>query len=126
MLLAILTCQRCQTMFDIRNSTLTADCVTIRIGDLIKQSRPGHHIGPIKLQAFAQDSRLCVVHTLTEYINRTESMRQGETRLFLAISKLLLIGSEMCSNCPGWMCLCTNLTVPEARLYQWLRQLTYL
>ena len=85
MLLLLQSGQRGQTihMLDTRNMTLTATRASFRIGDLLKTSRPGHHISEVAFDAFAPDSRLCVVATLREYLSRTQEFRDNTTRLLL-------------------------------------------
>lgn len=86
MLLALLTCQRTQTLhlIDVRNIQLTNDKVIIYIGDLLKHSKPGKHCPPIELKAFTQDHTLCIVTTLKEYMSRTSSLRGQGTQLFIS------------------------------------------
>ena len=63
--------------------TLTASKVSFRIGDLMKTSRPGHHISELTFKAYAPDRRLCVVTALKVYIERTGPTRGLNTQLFL-------------------------------------------
>ena len=85
MLLLLQSGQRCQTLhlFDIRNMTLTSSKVSFRIGDLLKTSRPGHHISELTLKAYAPDRRLCIVTTLNAYLERMRDIRGSNTQLFL-------------------------------------------
>lgn len=50
-LIALLTGQKAHTMqlFDIRNITITNDMHKYRIGDLVKQTRPGTHQAELEL-----------------------------------------------------------------------------
>lgn len=86
MLLALLTGQRLQSLhlLDIRNIELTRDSVTIRIGDLLKQTRPGFHLSEIILKSYDQDINLCVVTAMSDYLDRTSSLRKNETSLFIS------------------------------------------
>ncbi len=85
MLLALLSGQRGQTihLLDIRNMSLSKSHVCFRIGDLVKQSRPGTHIQELSFKAYAPDRRLCIVTVLTEYIERTKNPRGTITQLLL-------------------------------------------
>ena len=67
----LLTAQRTQSihLIDIQNVTVNKSKVKIKYGDLLKQSRPGHHINEITIKAFAPDRRLCLATTLMEYIS---------------------------------------------------------
>ena len=59
--------------------------VVITIGDLVKQSRPGTHVEPLSLTAYAAARRLCIVTVFKEYLRRTLDIKGKETRLLLAI-----------------------------------------
>ena len=85
MLLLLQSGQRGQTlhMLDIRNMTLTDTRASFRIGDLLKTSRPGHHISEVAFDVLVPESRLCVVATLKEYLSRTQECRADTTRLLL-------------------------------------------
>ncbi|XP_021365911.1 uncharacterized protein LOC110458506 [Mizuhopecten yessoensis] len=101
MLLALLTGQRCQTLhlIDIRNITVTESQVTIVIGDLLKQSKPGRHLPPIVLCAFPTDSSLCVVTVLKEYLERTKVLRKEEPQLFIStISPFNKVSKQTIAN----------------------------
>ncbi len=79
-LLAVLTGHRCQTLRSIKckNITFNHGKMSIKIDELQKTSRPGHHIGNIVLQNFAPDRRLCVVTYMREYLKRTKVLRNSE------------------------------------------------
>ena len=85
MLLALLTCQRRQTLhcFSLCNITVTEHLITIKIGDLLKQTRPGFQLHDISIPAYPQDRRLCPCTVLKEYIERTASLRSGD-QLFIS------------------------------------------
>ncbi|CAG2203580.1 unnamed protein product [Mytilus edulis] len=89
MLLALTTGQRMQSIFliDIRNLELDTYSVKIRYGDLLKQTRPGYQLPEIFIEAFKPDYRICVVHTLHEYLERTNKLRFNNTQLFLSFQK---------------------------------------
>ncbi|XP_071127737.1 uncharacterized protein [Mytilus edulis] len=89
MLLALTTGQRMQSIFliDIRNLELDTYSVKIRYGDLLKQTRPGYQLPEIFIEAFKPDYRICVVHTLHEYLERTNKLRLNNTQLFLSFQK---------------------------------------
>ena len=84
MLVALLTGQRGQTIHN-----LTVDdvklydnkCILV-YSSLLKQSRPGVHVKPIEIESF-ENKKLCIVHHLKLYIQRTESLRKGR-QLFIA------------------------------------------
>ncbi|CAC5419838.1 unnamed protein product [Mytilus coruscus] len=71
----------------IRNLELDTYSVKIRYGDLLKQTRPGYQLPEIFIEAFKPDFRICVVHTLHEYLERTNKLRFNNTQLFLSFQK---------------------------------------
>ena len=68
-LTALLTGQRTQTvhLLSIQNMTVTAEFYKFRIGDIVKQTRPGNHLSEIELPAYPHDKRLCIVSILNDY-----------------------------------------------------------
>ena len=89
MLLALLSGQRKQGLhlLDVRNVTIRDDMLIIRYGDLLKQSRPGHHLDEISLAAYPNDKDLCVLHVYKTYIHRTNKLRGSEFKLFISTQK---------------------------------------
>ena len=85
MLLALVTCQRRQTLQAIRvsNIKISDKSVVIKIDRLLKQSRPGHHLHDIVIPAFEQDRRICPCDVLGQYLKRTESIRSNAS-LFIS------------------------------------------
>ena len=55
---------------------LRNNSVCFHIDDLLKTSKPGHHISPISFKAFPADRRLCVVTYLKVYMVRTKTLRK--------------------------------------------------
>ena len=89
-LLWLLSGQRGQTMsvLDVRNIVLTENCLKIRVGELLKTTRPGFHQKDIVLEAYTVDRRLCIVSLCKEYLRRrAELCDPGTTRLFIALRK---------------------------------------
>lgn len=88
-LLLLLSGHRCHSLYllDIRNIRCSAGQLKIVFGDLLKQSRPGHHTQQLCLPAYLQNSKLCVVSTYLAYIQRTKVLRGKQTRLFIATIK---------------------------------------
>ncbi len=86
MLMGLLSGQRVQTLhlMDIRNIEFRNSVVIIRIGDLIKQSRPGFHIAEITLPAYEKDKNLCVYNTLLQYLKRTRYLRENHSKLLIS------------------------------------------
>lgn len=87
-LMVITTGQRCQTLsvMDINNMEITKEHVKIRIGELLKQSKPNNHLQEIFIEAFNQNQNICVVSALRNYVTRTEKLRTN-SRLFITTQK---------------------------------------
>lgn len=85
MLLALLSGQRGQTLhlIDIRNIHFQENSVKIVIGDMLKTSNAKRHLGEIELMKYDVDPDLCVRHTLSNYLEKTETRRGSVTRLFI-------------------------------------------
>lgn len=88
MLLGLLAAQRIQTihLIDIRNIEFCGNLVKIRIGDLLKQSRPGCHVNEIVFEKY-NDSSLCIVTFLQKYMTITQQLRNEENALFISFQK---------------------------------------
>ena len=73
--MCITTGQRDQTLFymNIGLMMFEADEVTIFVLELLKQSRPGHHLEPMVLLRHP-DQEICVVSHLEQYIERTKDL----------------------------------------------------
>ena len=84
MLLLLLSGQRQQTihLLDVRNMTLSGSSAKFRIGDVVKQSRPGTHVHELSFKGYAPDRRLCIVTVLREYLKRTLPVRGAEKHCF--------------------------------------------
>ena len=87
-LLALTTGQRIQTLhfLDIRNIECTESYIKIRIGDLLKQSKPNYHLPELYINAYTPDSNLCVVRTYCYYLKRTADIR-SDFRLLISTQK---------------------------------------
>lgn len=66
---------------DIRNIEISENSVKIRIGNLLKHSRPGTHLQELILKSFPENEKLCIVKNLSKYI------RQNETVLLVSYIK---------------------------------------
>ena len=89
MLFLILTAQRCQTLHVTKISDIIfgQKSCTIRQNQLLKQSKPGHHLEDICVDSYDKNQNICLVHTLKEYIQRTETLRNGENCLLISTQK---------------------------------------
>lgn len=88
-LLALVTAQRIQTLslLSIDNVRITIDRVEIAVTELLKQSRPGNIGTKLTLRALPGDKKLCIVHYLREYVNRTKPLRFLEKGLLLCYNQ---------------------------------------
>ena len=82
-LLALITAQRCQTLakLDIQFMQDISDKLVFNIRGKLKTTRPGKHLDPIKIVPYANDTKLCPVLHIREYIRRTEEFRQSSLLL---------------------------------------------
>ena len=62
------------------------DKYVFAIGEKLKHTRPGKHQEPIELTRFT-DRDLCVVEHITEYIRRTDNLRQEHAQLLISFVK---------------------------------------
>lgn len=85
-LLLLVSSQRIQTLHltDLDNVKFNNDCVQIHVTKLLKQSRPSFHLAPIFLKKFVDNSELCIVTYLKEYIKKTSELRKSQTQLFIS------------------------------------------
>lgn len=88
MLLSLLSGQRLQTLKSIKveNVNFTHEGCEIYIDTLLKTTKPGKHLKPIKLQKYDADN-LCIVSHLKEYVSVTDSLRTNEDQLFIRLQK---------------------------------------
>ena len=87
-LLALVSAQRGQSLhlLYIKLMTVTADAYIFLIMGDFKQSRKGHDNLKIALNAFEGDVRLCILNTLTVYLERTAVLRNS-SKLFISLVK---------------------------------------
>ena len=87
-LIALTTGQRCQTLkaLNIRNIELNCEYMKIRIGELLKQSRPQKHLSEIYIEKFKANPNICVLNVLNVYLKKTEQLR-SRSDLFIITQK---------------------------------------
>ena len=85
-LLKLLTLQRSQTLQKLKVTDIHIDdqSVHIYVSSLLKQSRPGNHLKPIKLNRFDDDKNICVVSALELYLLKTVAIRNDTDQLFIS------------------------------------------
>lgn len=59
----------------------------IGIGDLLRTSSPGKHIGELNFPRYPNDERLCIVRVMRHYLERTKDPKKTVTTLFNATQK---------------------------------------
>lgn len=86
-LMAICSAQRCQTLslLEIDNIHFRDSSVTIKVDQLLKQSRPGFTNPILAFQEF-EDKRICVYSCLKDYIDITKELRKSKW-LFISYVK---------------------------------------
>ena len=85
-LLAILCGQREReilSLMDIRNITMEEACLIIRIGDLLKTSNRKFHNGELKFPKYIENTNICPVTTLKQYLHMTSKNRGEIKSLFI-------------------------------------------
>ncbi|CAC5391519.1 unnamed protein product [Mytilus coruscus] len=105
LLLMLLSAQRCQTvhLIKLNNITISNDNMKVYIVDLVKQSKPGKHIGPLEFNRH-DDYKLCVIVAMEEYLKRTSKLRGQEKSLFIS-------------------CVKPFKTVTKSTISRWIKQL---
>ena len=86
-LIWLLTGQRSQTiaLLDLRNMSVSKGGVKLRVGDTLKTTKPGSHLGELNIKAYAPDRRLCITTILREYLLRTKPKRNKCYNLFISL-----------------------------------------
>lgn len=89
MLISLTLASRTQSLhlLDLTDMRKGYDTYTLFYSGILKQTRPGKSNPVAELKAYPRDRRLCVIFVLKEYLKRTESIRQGQTKLFLSYVK---------------------------------------
>ena len=96
MLILLITGQRGQiiTALNVDRMEISSNHITFKIRNSdIKQGRQNYKPEPIKLKAFL-DKRLCIVHYIKTYLQRTLDSRGTEKQLFLTLSKPIRAASR--------------------------------
>ena len=87
MLLLLITSQRSQSMASIDIRTIheceTLGVIDIFIPDVLKTTKPGRHLLPMRLQIYTPDPNICPVATLKLYLAKTKSIRT-DNQLFVS------------------------------------------
>ena len=86
MLLCLLSGQRNQSMaaLDIEYMNLTDNFCHFFIPEILKTTRPGHHLQPLELNRYPKNINLCPVALIKTYIAVTADFREREPKLFIS------------------------------------------
>ena len=87
-LVALVSAQRVQSLhkLDLDCMAREKDRITFKF-DLLKQSRPSIKSPIMELCSYSGNPKMCVVETLSHYLERTQLFREHETKLFLTYQK---------------------------------------
>ena len=87
-LVALVSAQRVQSLhkLDLDCMTQENDRMAFKF-DLLKQSRTSVKSPIMELCAYSENPKICVVKTLSHYLERTQSFREQETKVFLTYQK---------------------------------------
>ena len=88
-LLCLLTGQHCQTIhtIDIRNIKVFPNKIRIPLYQVLKTTTPRKHQSPLELISYPADPQLCIVTTLSHYLEQTKSFRGEHKALFIGFSQ---------------------------------------
>ena len=88
LLLMLASGQRCQTIhaLTVQDLIWEKDVCVVTYTSLLKQTKPGKHLKPLKLNKFINDENVCVFENLKEYQSRTENIRSSKA-LFISTIK---------------------------------------
>ena len=68
---------------DTRNITMEETCLTIRIGDLLKTSNRKFHNGELKFPKYIENTDICPITTLKQYLHMTSKNHSEIKSLFI-------------------------------------------
>ena len=87
MLFLLLSAQRCQTLhlIELSDIKMTKDSVSIAPRHILKHTKPGKHLDLITFKAYKKDKTLCIVKTISDYLERTKNLRNDEKLLISTI-----------------------------------------
>ena len=116
LLIILTTGQRCQTLkaMNLRNIEVTKSFVKIRIGELLKQSKPQKHLAELFIEAFDSYPAICVVRALRAYLMKTKNLRT-DSSLFIITQKPYSAASK--STIAGWLKLGMRLAGIDLNLF---------
>ena len=89
MLLLLVTGQRGQFihLLSLNGIQLTSQTAYLSLEEHTKTSRPNNAAAAVTITEFTPDSRICPLTTLKAYMKETETLRNGENKLFISFIK---------------------------------------
>ena len=83
MLLLLVSSQRGQTIknLPLDGMVMESDKVVFKMKSILKHNRVGDRLGTLIFKEFPSCKRLCVVRTIKEYVNKTETLRSSRQLL---------------------------------------------
>ena len=87
LLFLLLSAQRCQALhlIELSDIKMTKDSVSIAPHNILKYTKPGKHLDLITFKAYKKDKTLCIVKTISDYLERTKNLRNDEKLLISTI-----------------------------------------
>ena len=87
MLFLLLSAQRCQTLhlINLEDIKVSDGKLIINTPHLLKTSKPGQHQTPFSFISYKPDKQLCIVRTISEYLQRTKGIRNTDKLLVSTI-----------------------------------------
>lgn len=86
MLVALLSGQRCQTIhaLSLDYMSISDTRCTFFVNTILKHTHQGAHQKPVEFVAYPDDTQLCIVSTLKDYLSRTRLLRKSCKQLFIS------------------------------------------
>ena len=100
-MLCLLSAQRRQTIkaFRIDHMDHTPFNYIFHLVEALKQSHPGYHQQPIRLDKYDVEPKLCVYSCITEYLKRTDTICSDINQLLITYSRPYRVASADTSSC---------------------------
>lgn len=86
LLLLLVSSQRGQTVLNLQVDRMicTKESITFKMKVLLKHNQLGQPLDAVTLFAYPKNKKLCIVRTITRYLERTSAVRRGNTQLLLS------------------------------------------
>ena len=75
MLSVKLAVQMCQTLKALNIRNIELNSYYVKVGELLKQSKPQQHLNEIYIETFRNNPNICVVNVLNIYLRKTKRLR---------------------------------------------------